>query len=63
MSARKRANTIISIKVDGVQVEGVAGVRGGVFDHFQNHFKFIVHNRPGVEDLSFDSISEEGVRC
>ena len=60
MSATRRVNDIISIKVDRVQVEGVLGVRGVIFDHFQNHFKFVMHNRPGVEELSFNSISEEG---
>jgi hypothetical protein len=24
-------------------------VRGAVFDHFQNHFKSITHNRPAMK--------------
>lgn len=60
MFARRRVNAIISIKVNWEQVEGFPSVRGAIFYHFQNHFKSIMHSRPVVEDLSFNSISEEG---
>ena len=55
MSARRRSNALLSIQVDGVQVEGVEGVRGAVF----NPFKSIRLSRPGVEDFMFNSLTDE----
>ena len=59
MSARRRSNARLSIPVDGVQIEGVEGVRGAVFNHFKNHFKLNRFSRPGVDDLMFNSLSDE----
>jgi len=42
VNARRRANALISIKVDDVQVDGVEGVCSTVFDHFQNQLLQIV---------------------
>jgi hypothetical protein len=59
MTARRRVNALLSINVDGVRVEGVTGVRGAVFNHFQNHFKSINLSRLSVDDLLFNTLSEE----
>jgi len=50
-------NAIISMKVNGVQVEGVEGVKCVVFNHFCNHFLSPSANRSRFEDLTFKSIS------
>jgi len=60
MSSR-RSTTIISINVNGVQIEGVEGVRSAVFQHFQSHFKVAMESRPVLGDLSFKTISVEDV--
>jgi Zn-dependent M16 (insulinase) family peptidase len=39
MSSRKRSNSIISLMVDGVQIEGVDEVRQTMFQHFHDHFQ------------------------
>ncbi|CAL5203210.1 unnamed protein product [Lathyrus oleraceus] len=57
MELRIRLNVIISIPVNDVYVEGANGVRS--FDHFHNHFQVIAVDRPGIEDLSFKSITRE----
>lgn len=42
-------------------MEGVVGVRGAVFNHFNNHFISLVDIRPSFDDLSFKAIlNEEG---
>jgi len=62
MSSRKRSNSIISINVNGVQVEGVNDIREAVFLHFQNHFKEGDELCPGMSNLPFKSFSVlEGV--
>lgn len=58
MSFRRRSNVIISINVNGVQIEGVEGVRSAVFQHFKNHLKIAVTFRLRIGNLSFKSISE-----
>ena len=59
MTARRRSNALISIRVNGAQVEGVDGVCGAIFDHFQNHFKLVVVSQLSIDELSFKSISLE----
>lgn len=54
----RRSNVIISINVNGVQVEGVEGVWSAVFQHFKNHFKIALTFRLGMGNLSFKFISE-----
>lgn len=39
MSSRKRLNSVISLSIDGVQIEGVDAARQTVFQHFQDHFQ------------------------
>jgi len=56
MSSRRRSNVVISIHVNGVQVEGV-GVCNAIFQHFQTHFQSIVANRPVIDNLPFKSIT------
>lgn len=58
MSSRKRSNAIISIYVNGSQVEGVDVVRSSGFQHFHNHFKLVADARSVLGDLEFKSISE-----
>jgi hypothetical protein len=61
LAARRRANAILFIDVDGVRVEGVANVRGAVFNHFRHHYKSLNNSRPSVEDMMFKTLSiEEG---
>jgi len=38
-------------------VEGVQPIRQSVFNHFSNHFKARRTVRPGVENLSFKTLS------
>jgi len=52
---------LLSINVHGVRVEGVAGVCGAVFNHFQNHYKAVNISRPSVDESVFDTLSEEEV--
>ena len=39
ISFRRRSNAIITINVNGIQVEGMDNVRGVMFNHFENHFQ------------------------
>jgi len=39
ISSRRQSDAIISLFVNGMQVEGVDGVRGEVFNHFATHFQ------------------------
>jgi hypothetical protein len=57
LASRRRGNTISLVQVDGVTLEGVDQVRQAVFSHFANHFKARNVERPGVENLSFRSLS------
>ncbi|XP_024626681.1 uncharacterized protein [Medicago truncatula] len=57
MASRKRVNSIISVLVDGVSIEGVEPVRQTVFQHFQNHFKRNTQVRPDIGGLVFKSLS------
>jgi len=52
-------NNIISIMVNGAQVEGVEGVRGVVFSTFVFILNLFVVNLPGVGDISFKFLSNE----
>jgi exonuclease III len=61
LAARRRTNALLFIDVDGVRVEGVANVRGAVFNHFRHHYKSLNNSRPSVEDMMFKTLSiEEG---
>lgn len=59
MSSRRRSNTIISISVNDVHVEGLNGVMSSIFDHSHNHFQAIPVDRPDIENLSFKSITKD----
>jgi len=61
LAARRRANALLFIDVDGVQVKGVANVRGAVFNHFRHQYKSLNNSQPSVEDMIFKTLSvEEG---
>jgi hypothetical protein len=53
MSSRRHSNTIISILVNGAQIEGVEGVRSVVLGHFNNHFEKVEIDRLSLGDLLF----------
>ncbi|GAU35673.1 hypothetical protein TSUD_162450 [Trifolium subterraneum] len=57
LASRRRGNTISSIQVDGVTVEGVDPIRQVVFSHFASHFKARNVERPGVENLQFKRLN------
>jgi len=57
VSSSQRCNAINLVKVDGVNVEGVQGVRAAVFTHISNHFKRQAADRPGVAALPFCKLS------
>jgi hypothetical protein len=57
LASRRRGNTIVSIQVDGVTLEGVHPIRQAVYTHFANHFKTRNMARPGVENLVFNRLS------
>jgi len=51
MSSRRRANSIISLLADGVNIEGVEPVRQTIFQHFHNHLSAgeAIHRWLGVQ--------------
>ncbi|XP_024640624.1 uncharacterized protein [Medicago truncatula] len=57
LAARRRLNSLSSILVDGVVVEGVQPFRQAVFTHFKNHFLDPRLERPGVGHLQFRKLS------
>jgi len=58
----KLYNVIISINANVAQMEGVNEVQGGVFQHFQSHFRSTFVERPCISNLPFKVISVvEGV--
>ena len=57
MSSRRHSNAIISLSINGSQVEGVDGVRGVVFNHFATHFKASDYNRPGIDNQNLNSLN------
>jgi hypothetical protein len=57
LASRRRGNTISSVQVEGMTLEGVHPVRQAVFSHFANHFKASNMVRPGVENLRFNRLS------
>jgi hypothetical protein len=62
MSNRRRHNTLCSILVDGVVVEGVQPIRNAVYSHFAGHFQSTNVDRPSVANMQFRSLSvAEGV--
>ena len=62
MANRRRRNTLCSILVDGVLVEGVHPIREAVFENFKNHFRSNIVERPSIANLQFKTLSiEEGV--
>jgi len=62
LASRRRRNTLGSIIVNGVVVEGVQPVRQAVFSHFSSHFRAHHICRPTIDDLQFRGLSyAEGV--
>ena len=62
MCDRRRGNTMSSVLVNGVMVDGVDNVRSAVFDHFSSHIKSQRVERPSMEALQFQSLSyREGI--
>ena len=57
MSSRRRANTIVSLFVNGFTVEGVDGIRGAIFSHFASHFRSVVAERPSIDNLNFQTLN------
>jgi len=57
MAGQRRHNTLCSICVNGVMVEGVQHVRQAVFDHFHKHFCAPPMVRPRVGHLQFRQLS------
>jgi len=53
MSSRRWCNAIQTIQVIDAQVEGAQNIRENVFNHFSSHFKAVIVDMPGVEDLEF----------
>jgi hypothetical protein len=51
LASRRRGNSISSVQVDGITLEGVQPIRQAVFTHFASHFKARNMVRPGVENL------------
>jgi hypothetical protein len=59
VSSRRRVNSIISLSVNGTQIEGMSDIRSAAFNHFAAHFKKSTPTRPSVENLPFKTISRE----
>jgi len=57
ISSRRRRNAIVSLMVNGNMVEGVQPIQDAVFNHFRDHFATQIVTRPGVENLSFKSLT------
>jgi len=57
MTSRRRHNTICSILVDGVRIEGVEPVRHAIFTHFARHFQLQNEVQPSMSNLHFRSLS------
>ena len=57
MSSRRRANSIVSLSVNGIVVDGVADVRSVVFNHFSSHFRSVDMERPSVSNLDFKKLN------
>lgn len=55
MSSRRQLNAIITINVNGSQVEGVDNVKSVVFNHFESNFKSGNIDHPRVKNLNFKS--------
>ncbi|GAU10308.1 hypothetical protein TSUD_422640, partial [Trifolium subterraneum] len=53
LANRRRGNTISSLQVDGVTMEGVVPIMHAVVSHFAFHFKAGNVERPGVDSLTF----------
>lgn len=56
LAARRLGNFIVKIDVNGSEVEGVESIRGVVFNHFKNHFRSVMVDRLGAENLNFNMI-------
>jgi len=54
LSSHRRRNSIVSFVEDG---EGVQPIRNAVFSHFKNYFNEQHKLQPGVENLSFKTLS------
>jgi len=57
MSNRQRRNSIHMVHINGVMVEGVQNIRTAVFNHFADHYRALVVDRPGVQGLNFKKLS------
>jgi hypothetical protein len=57
LASRRHRNSLCSIVVDGVSVEGVQPVRNVVCSHFANHFRAQRVARPGIGHLQFRRLS------
>jgi len=47
-------------EVSGERIEGVNNVREATFNHFENHFKFVMLIRPGMKFFSFKTLNLVG---
>ena len=56
MSSGRHHNSLCSIVVDGLLVEGVQPIREAVFNHFANHFKVTDVERPSIANLNFRTL-------
>lgn len=56
LAARRRGNSIVKLDDNGSEVQGVENIRGVVFNHFKNHFRSVMVDRLGAENLNFNMI-------
>jgi len=57
LSSLRRKNTLSSLIVDGLRVEGMQPIRQVVFSHFSSHFRACNRDRSMVDDLQFQTLS------
>jgi len=57
MAYKRRANSIIKINVNGVELEWVDNIKGATFTNFEHHFQSGMGEGPRVEHLNFKKIT------
>lgn len=57
MSSLRCSNVILSLYVNGDQVEAVQCIRASVFNCFASHFQSGFANCLGIDNLTFDSLN------